>query len=318
MASPLELITENTPLAQYSHFRFGGPARWFAEPAADDDILALVQYANAKHWPIALLGSGANTIISDQGYPGLVIHLRNDDFEIAGETVACGAAVTLRSFLSRSARAGLGEELLFRLLAGVPGTIGGSLYGNAGGQVAATGERRALGDFISAVTIISSNLNAVQVLSRNECFFGYRSSRFKQSHEIILRAQFLLPHADTTQLLAAMRSAVLAKNKTQPTGDSSAGCIFANIPIKDPQTLPDELKPFIRHGYLSAWRAVAAAGCQGKAIGGAQVSPVHANFIINNGSATAEQVVMLISYIKQQVRDKLGLQLHEEVQYLGF
>lgn len=304
-------IQENVPLSGYSNFRLGGPARWFAEPATDDDVIRLIRYAAEQHWPVAMLGNGANTLVSDQGFSGLVIHPRNEDITVDGQTIVAGAGVTIRTLLSTAARAGLGDPSLFRWLAGIPGSVGGSIYGNAGGRT------QFLGDIVDSVTVITG-AGERRALTREECEFGYRTSRFKHTKEIILAATFVLPTHDKATLLAAIKDAALNKNTIQPTTAASTGCIFKNITVSDVTALSVELQPFVIDGQLPAWRAVVVAGCQGKSMGGAQVSPLHANYIINTGNATAEQVVMLISYVKQQVRDTLGLQLHEEVQYLGF
>lgn len=305
------LVQENIPLSKFSNFRLGGPARWFAEPKNDADAVALIHYAAEQHWPIALLGNGANMLISDQGFPGLVIHMCNDDITVDGQTITVGAGVTIRTLLSTAARAGLGDPGLFRWLAGVPGSIGGSIYGNAGGRT------QFLGDIVDSVTVITETGERKE-LTPQECEFGYRTSRFKHTKEIILRAKFVLPKNDKDILLTSIKDAALSKNTIQPTTAASTGCIFKNIAVSDPTTLSEELQPFVVDGQLPAWRAIVATGCQGKIMGGAQVSPVHANYIVNTGTATAEQVIMLISFVKQQVRDQLGLQLHEEVQYLGF
>lgn len=306
-----KLIQENVALSNFSNFRLGGPARWFAEPKTDADAIALIHYATEQHWPIALLGNGANTLISDLGFPGLVIHMCNDDIAVNGQTITAGAGVTIRTLLSTTARAGLGDPELFRWLAGVPGSVGGSIYGNVGGRT------QFLGDMIESVTVITETGDR-QELTAKECEFGYRTSRFKHTKEIILRAKFVLPINDKAILLAAIKEAALNKNTIQPTTAASTGCIFKNIAVPDPSTLSAELQPFLVDGQLPAWRAIVTAGCQGKIMGGAQVSTVHANYIVNTGTATAEHVIMLISFVKQQVRDQLGLQLHEEVQYLGF
>lgn len=306
-----KLIQENVALSNFSNFRLGGPARWFAEPKTEADAIALIHYAATQHWPIALLGNGANVLISDRGFSGLVIHMCNDDITVNGQTISAGAGVTIRTLLSTAARAGLGDPSLFRWLAGVPGSIGGSIYGNAGGRT------QFLGDMIDSVTVITETGERKE-LTPQECEFGYRTSRFKRTKEIILRAKFVLPTNDKGTLLASIKDAALNKNTIQPTTAASTGCIFKNITVSDPTALSAELQPFVVEGQFPAWRAIVTAGCQGKIMGGAQVSPLHANYIVNTGTATAEQVVMLISFVKQQVRDQLGLQLHEEVQYLGF
>jgi len=305
------LVQENIPLSKFSNFRLGGPARWFAEPKNDDDAVALIHYAAEHRWPIALLGNGANVLISDQGFPGLVIHMCNDDIAVDGQTITAGAGVTIRTLLSTAARAGLGDPSLLGWLAGVPGSIGGSIYGNAGGRT------QFLGDMVDTVTVITEAGDRKE-LTAKECEFGYRTSRFKRTNEIILRARFVLPTNDKDTLLASIKGAALNKNTIQPTSAASTGCIFKNITVSDPAALSGELQSFVVDGQLPAWRAIVAVGCQGKIMGGAQVSPVHANYIVNTGNATAEHVIMLISFVKQQVRDRLGLQLHEEVQYLGF
>ncbi len=295
-------------LAKYSTYRIGGPARFLLLAASVAEVIDALTMARRHQVPWAILGGGSNVLIADAGFPGLVIVMRLARLTFAKDTVTAEAGVKLSVLLVLAAAQGLGG---LEFMAGIPGTVGGAVYGNAGSRSLAIGHR------VMAVSVLDAS-GTVTRLAPGDCAFAYRTSRFKSSREVVLSATLRLPAGDPAELQSAIAAKVRWKNEHQPTHDQSAGCVFQNVPVSDPTTVPADLREFITDGQLSAWRVVAAAGLPGKQMGGAQVSPVHANFIVNRGHATAEDILMLISYIKQQARDRFGIQLREEVQRLGF
>ena len=178
-------------------------------------------------------------------------------------------------------------------MAGIPSTMGGAIVGNAGGA------KKLIGDYVKSIKVVDKNLQAKE-LTQEQCQFGYRQSIFQKGEYVILSVTFSLESGNTKKILQSIQNIIHKKNETQPLEYPSAGCAFKN---------PDG---------MSAGQIIDELGLKGKIMGGAKVSEKHANYIINTGNAKAEDVVMLISYIKQQARDKKGIQLQEEIKYIGF
>lgn len=278
------------PLAKYTTFNVGGPAAFLL--ASNDTIVIqrAVRTATRAGLPVAALGGGSNTLVADRGFPGLIIQLVSQrcNVSLTGE-IDADAGVTL----SRVIRAAIGKGFGgLEFAVGIPGSFGGALAGNAGtGGVG-------VAELATAVTYLNSQ-GELQTCNRQELDVSYRYTRFKYSQDIILAGKLQLPTAPPSEIQTRMKTA-LERRSWQPKGAWCAGCVFKN--------------PVGNH----AGKLIEAAGLKGKKIGGAMVSADHANFVVNTGTATAEDIIILISFIKQQVRDQFGVQLEEEVRYLGF
>lgn len=301
-------IQTGVVIAPYTTMKVGGPADYLSLPTTIDALVTAWEWARHEKIPVTMIGAGSNSLVNDAGIRGLVIIPRNSQLVWTPPRVIVGAGVKNGQLIGAGANHGLGG---LSWLLGVPGTVGGSLYGNAGSK------EHGLGDYVVWVEIIDDT-GQRRKLNREECHFAYRHSIFKELKACILQAELELPTVDPVQertLLAAMAK---DKNAKQPTTAASAGCMFKN-PVVMKDTLPKELQPFIMDNHtISAWRLIEYLNLKGKQIGQVQISNLHGNFMINLGGATADQIVQLISFVKQQVRDTLGIQLQEEVQYLGF
>lgn len=296
-------------MAPYTTFKIGGPAKYLTVAKAAVDLERALAWATAEHIPFRVLGKGANTLVADRGYDGLVIIMQNDTLDWQPPRVVAGAGVQNGQLIANALRHNLGG---MQWLIGVPGTVGGSLYGNAGGH------GWGLGDQVEWVDILTADGERKR-LTKEECQFTYRSSALK-SHPAwtIVEAQLVFPVVDAKLERDLLAATTKQKNANQPTTTQTAGCMFTN-PIVDATHLPADLRSFVGlGGTLSAWRAIDYVGLKGQRLGAMEISTKHANFMINHGGATADQVVQLLSLVKQRVRDTLGVQLHEEVQYLGF
>ncbi len=302
------IIQENIPLAPYTTFKIGGPAKYLAVIKRSDDVSPVLAWAKQEGLNIRILGKGANTLVGDKGYDGLVIIMQNDQMQWTPPQVIIGTGTQNGQLIANALKHHLGG---MRWLIGVPGTVGGSLYGNAGGH------GWGLGDFVDWVDVITFD-GEQKRLTKEECHFAYRTSEFKAHRDwVIVQAQLTLPaidHAEEHKLLAETTK---QKGANQPITTQTAGCMFVN-PVVEKDKLPAELQPFVENNTLSAWRLLQHLDIPGKKIGGVEISSKHANFMVNTGGATADHVIQMLSYVKQQVRDQLGVQLHEEVQYLGF
>jgi len=310
-----ETVQTRVKLAPYTNFKIGGPAKFLFEAKTSEQLIKAVQVANEFKLPLLILGGASNVLVADKGYNGLVVLVRNNQWKIEGERVTAEAGVNLGFLVQQT----VNKELSgVEPLVAVPGTIGGAIFGNAGVPQVPKGF---IGDWVESVTVCRDD--KLILLNREECGFGYRQSAFKQTNDIILSAVFNLKIGSKEQSQELIKKYIAAR-KGQPYNKPSSGCIFMNVSITDEVDVrkkfagEEKLDEFIKRGQLPSSWLIDKAGLKGKTIGGIQVSEDHANYLINIGGGTAEQVVQMISYIKQQVRDKFGFQLQEEVRYLGF
>lgn len=301
-------IQANILLGPATTLKIGGPAEYFLAAKTVDEIVAAVTWARQERLRWTILGAGSNCLVSDRGVKGLVIVTKCDGFTWEGDRLIAETGMMngqLVAVALANKRGGL------RWLVGVPGTVGGSIYGNAGGH------GWGLGDQVEWVEVLHED-SRVGKINQHDCGFHYRQSIFKTRPDVILRVALNLPPVDPTRERLLIAETAAQKNAAQPTAEQSAGCMFMN-PTVDPARLPTELRSFVLDDRtISAWRLIAYLELAGQTIGRMQISTKHANFMVNLGGGTADQVVQLISLVKQRVRDTLNVQLHEEVQYIGF
>ena len=308
-----ERVKEQEPMTMHTHFRVGGPARWFVEAKKNEEIEAVLDLARQKKVPVFVLGGGSNVLVSDDGYHGLVVKLANRQYKIEGTTVTAEAGV-LSAFLARkTAEAGLaGLEWAISL----PGTIGGAVRGNAG---CFGGEMK---DTVTKVYVYRNG--GVIELSHDQMQFDYRHSVIKHSDDIILSVVCELKEGDSEQLTATLVDIVDQRKSSQPLYAGSAGCMFKNYEISsndDLQRLEQEVEipasMLFRKKISTGW-LIHQMGLRGTQIGDAKISEEHGNFIVNMGKATASDIIQLVSLVKTRARDQYGIHLHEEIQYVGF
>jgi UDP-N-acetylmuramate dehydrogenase len=291
----------NVPLAPLTTFRVGGPADWLVEAHGADELRRLRGIARDAGVPLTVLGGGSNTLVADAGVRGIVVRIhggrvrRLDDGHVRAD-----AGVTINGLVRWTIVHGLGG---IEMWAGTPGTVGGAVYGNAHFQ------GRLMSEVVSAVTLLDPGGEIVDVPA-GDMEFAYDYSRLHRTREIVVSADFRVRQGEPSSLRDTARASLAFRKRTQPLALSSAGCIFQNPdPARD--RMPDGIPP-------SAGALVDRAGLKGAARGGAQVSPVHANFIVNTGGATAADIRALIDRCKSTVRERFGVHLLEEIVYLGF
>lgn len=307
-------IQEDVLLSPYTTFKIGGLARYFSQVTNIDEVKESLHWARANNQNVLILGGGSNVLIADSGYPGLVIHTSEvlptieDGYKMKVFS-GCSLMTAVETSQQRSL-AGL------EYLSGIPGTIGGAVFGNAG----AFGT--AMKDVVSAVTAIHSQTFEEKIFSQKECEFGYRQSYFKRNPEwILVQVELSLKEGNASHLLMVMEDTLAQRNIKQRQDVKSAGSYFSNPVIEDRQLrkeFEDELGSKSRENRVPAGWIIDKAGLRGKRIGDAMVSEEHSNYILNVGRATSEDVVILESIIKQTVRDKYNVQLEREVRYVGF
>lgn len=293
-------VRERAPLAPLTTFRVGGPADWLVELSSADDLVTALRLAHQAGVPVTLLGGGSNVLIGDRGIRGLVVRVHGGSIsQPRAGIVRAEAGVTVNGLVRWTIARGLSG---LEAWAGTPGTVGGGLYGNA------HFDGRLLGDVVEQVRVVSRT-GTVEDLPADAMEFGYDRSRLQRTGEVLLWADFRVGRGDPTALRAAARRSLAYRKATQPLGAPSAGCVFQNPdPARD--LWPSEVP-------LSAGALLDRAGLKGCRVGGARVSPVHANFIVNEGGATAQDIRRLIAHCKAVVAAMFGVTLREEIVYLG-
>lgn len=311
----LKNVRENIPLAPYTTFNIGGPAKYFYAAKTALEIKQAMQFAKELKLPYYVIGSGSNILVSDKGFDGLVIKLQNTDYKIQTEEIICECGVLLGKIVNETVK---NELIGLECLIGIPGTVGGAIYGNAGAF------NHSIGEFVKSVRVLDPNDLKEEVLAGEECRFDYRSSVFKEKKYIILSAVLKLKKGNRAESEKIIKEYIAKRQGRHPVGPS-AGSVFKNPLIKENQRVFEklieqypELEEFKAIGKIPAGWLIEEYGLLGKKIGGAMVSKEHGNFIINTGGAKAEDVIILISLIKQKIRVNFGIQLEEEIQYVGF
>jgi len=308
-------IKKDIPLAPLTTFKIGGSAKFLIEVKTKEELVEVFEWAREGKQEIFILSGGSNVLINDQGVDGLVIKMNNDKITVRSERLDCGAGAGL----ARAVRLAMSNNLSgLEWVSGIPGTVGGAVRGNAG----AFGISMA--DIVETVEIFDIKKKRFAVFSNKDCKFGYRESIFKTSlNYLIWQVILKIRKGRASEIEKQVNENLEFRSQNQPRLPS-AGSVFKNLEIanlrQDNANLANtaEEKERVKNGMVAAGWLVELAGLKGKTIGGAKVSLEHANFIINTGKATSDDVVMLISYIKQQVRNRFKVQLQEEVQYLGF
>jgi len=303
---------KNIELAEYTTFKIGGPAKYFFVAKSKDDLLEAVKVAKENKLPYYILGGGSNVLVSDKGFDGLVIKMSNVKCQMSNVTVQAEAGVGLADIVAKAK-----EENLTGLewAVGIPGTIGGAVRGNAGAF------RQSMQNVVRQVEYWDGQ--EVKSMDNAQCQYAYRHSIFKENPEwVVLGATLELKQGSADEINKTMKSHVEKRMNIDFVKYPCAGCAFKNGDYSDliEKTLekyPD-VKQFAQSGVIPAGWMIDQLDLKGKKIGGAQVWQEHANFIINSGKATAKDVITLISYIKEKVRVNFGIQLTEEVQYVGF
>ncbi len=283
-------MKEHVLLSRYTTLGTGGPARWFDSPATLDELVARLAWAAAEGLPVAVVGLGSNLLAADQGFPGVVLKLGGElaVAEAADETLTAGGGAPLAVCLHRARAAELGG---IEFVCAIPGTVGGGIWMNAGaygGDIAGVLRRALVADASGA-----------RWQTPGELGLTYRSSGLRHG-QVVAAAEMMLeprPLVEIKDTVAAMQS---QRKAAQPTNKRTFGSVFKN---------PEH--------ELTAGRMLEACGLRGFAIGGAQISPKHANFIENAGEATSADAIALMAEARRRAHEEFGVVLRPEVQLLG-
>ena len=287
---PTGCARENVVLAPYTTMRTGGPAALFAEPRNAQQLARVHQWAQEKGLPLLILGNGSNLLIADSGFDGLVIHLGRalSEVSVFANTLTAQAGASLAAAARAAAQASLtGLEFA----AGIPGSIGGAVCMNAG----------AYGGEIAQVIVSARVLTpeGVRTVSKEELSLGYRSSAVMQNGWVVLEATFELAPGSPDEIKATMADLAARRREKQPLQYPSCGSFFKR-PV----------------GYY-AGALIEQAGLKGYRVGDAQVSEMHAGFVINRGHATSSEIYRLMQDVQRRVQAQFGVALEPEVRLIG-
>ncbi len=290
LVSGATLIRRDEPLAKRTTLRVGGPADLYVEPASEADLALVLQFSAGHGLKFFVLGRGSNLLVRDGGFRGVVICLAQPAFsriEIAGEQLTCGAGAKLKNIAVDAKRNGVAG---LEFLEGIPGSVGGALRMNAGAMSGATF------DIVESVRVMDFS-GAVRELTPPQMVVEYRSCSTLSSH-IALGAVFH-GRPDAREAIEQRMNEYSKKRWAAQPAKPSAGCSF-----KNPAACP-------------AGRLIDELGLKGTRVGGAVVSAEHGNFIVNDGTATARDVLQLMEILKRRVKTERGIELHTEVEIIG-
>jgi UDP-N-acetylmuramate dehydrogenase len=298
---PPQRVQRDAVLAPFTTFKVGGPADWLVLAQRADEVTAAVNAARTARLPVTVLGGGSNVLVSDAGVRGVVVRVHGGDAAfVDARTIRAGAGLTINGLVRWTINRGVAG---LEAWAGTPGTVGGAIHGNAHFR------GRLIGELVQSVELLDDKAKLVRVAVA-DMEFGYDRSRLQRTRELVLSVDFRVGRGDPAALRSIARESLAYRKQTQPLEAASAGCIFQN-PDPSRETVPEGIPP-------SAGALVDRAGLKGSREGAARVSPTHGNFIVNEGTASAEDIRRLIERCRDQVRERFGVELRDEIVYLGF
>ena len=284
-------LMQNEPMKNHTSFRIGGPADILVEPDDLESLKNVLRFAHDPSIPLSYIGNGSNLLVKDSGIRGIVVKVANgfDWMTVEGTQVTAGAGISLPKLVRECASRGLSG---LEFAAGIPGTLGGAVSMNAGAY------GRVISDVLKQVKVLDLCGNE-EVKVRDEMSFRHRESRLSSGDMIAIEAELELEVGDASEINLKIAEYMNSRRSKQPLDMPSAGCAFRN---------PDG---------NGAGRYIDMAGLKGTKVGDAQVSLIHANFIVNTGEASCEDVIELMDVVKKTVLDKFGVSLVPEVRIMG-
>ena len=285
------LVLENEPLANHTTIKIGGPADIYIEPSSVENLEKTMEIIRESSVPWRAIGRGSNLLVSDEGIEGIVIQIGKglSHLEINDTKIKVGAGyplVALSTLISKKGLSGL------EFASGIPGSVGGAVYMNAGAHGSD------ISQILTEAHILFDN-GEMKWLANEEMEFSYRTSILQKKPGIVVEAIFQLEKGEKEEIVAIMQKNKDYRKETQPWDLPCAGSIFRNP------------KPYF------AGKLIEEAGLKGFSIGGAKISEMHGNFIVNNGNATAKDVLQLIQYVKEKIFDLYGVTMETEVEIVG-
>ncbi len=301
-------IKTDQPLAPYTTLQIGGPARYLYQANDQDQLIDILKFVTQHQLPYLVIGGGSNLLISDKGYDGLVILNQLQGIKSENSTVTVSSATPLQQLVDYNIELGLsGTELL----TGIPGTVGGAVYGNAGAY------GQTISDHLVSVTAFDGN--QIITISKQDCHFSYRHSQFKETHFTILECLFQLSPADHSQLKQLAEQTLTKRLLKYPTGIKCPGSFFKNLLAENISQETLNTIPNVQdfYGKVPAWIFLERVNAKGQQLGDIHISPNHANLIYNQGNGTAQDFWQLTHDLATKVKQQFGVTLEPEVQFIN-
>ena len=286
-------MIEDEPMYKHTTYKVGGPARIYLKVKDVDSLIKTIKYCGKHRVKYLVIGRGSNLLFSDREYEGLIISLNEcfNEIKVNGSTMIAQAGVPMISLSYQAAKIGLSG---FEFMGGIPGSIGGGIFMNAGAY------KSCLSEVVKSVKVLNENLRVV-TLTKEEMEFSYRHSIIQDHPKwIVLEATFELENKSVEEINEKLDKRKESRMSSQPWNKPSAGSVFRN---------PEG---------NAAWKLIDDAKLRGYEIGGAQVSPKHSNFIVNNGYASAKDIYDLIFYVQKTVQEQSGVLLKPEVRFINW
>jgi UDP-N-acetylmuramate dehydrogenase len=285
----------DVPLAPFTSFGIGGPARYFFVAKTATDIIRAVKAAREFSLKFFILGGGSNILFDDKGYSGILIKDECNRFGVYNNSIAAQSGAVVDKMVDSALKAGLGG---IEYAAGIKGTVGGAIYGNAGAFGHAINE-------ILESAVLYTHENEITIVDNSHFKFAYRKSSLSDSGDVVLSVKLSLKPADKVKLAEIIDERRKFRQERHPVGQGSAGSVFKNLRSLEN---PSDVTP--------AGKLLEAAGVRGMKVGEAAVFEKHCNIVVNLGHATSNDVKALVAQMEQAVKDKFGLDLRREILYI--
>lgn len=302
-------IVNQEPLSKHTTLKLGGPARYFSEAHSEQELKELLDYAQGNGVSYCVIGEGSNLLVSDEGFDGLIIKNSIKGISVKDSTLSVKSGTRLQDLVDFGNNNGFSG---FEHLTGIPGTVGGAIYGNAGayGQI--------ISDKLIRVKILRREKTSW--LNRENCGFAYRDSAFKKGNSIILEAEFRLDKDSAEKLKAESAQILKERLKKYLPGIMCPGSFFKNVLESDltKEQLVKIPKEKILYGKIPAGYLLEMVGAKGKQLGKIKVADYHGNLFINLGGGTSRDFYILAMEYRDKVKEKFGIEFQPEVQLIGF
>ncbi|QQS60750.1 UDP-N-acetylmuramate dehydrogenase [Candidatus Falkowbacteria bacterium] len=310
-----ELIQKDYPLAPLSTYKIGGPAEFFMAVSSQEELKGAIAWAKEHSQPITILGGGSNILIHDQGIKGLVIKLDNNTIITSDTTMIVGASSNVWTVAETAWEKKLsGIEWSI----GIPGSMGGAIRGNAGAHG---------GSFDTVVSdVVAFDIQKLEFfkVKPTDCHFAYRHSIFKEKSDwVVWEVTLQLSAGDPEIMKQQIQEYKNYRLQSQPK-EPSAGCVFKNLLVSEiEKSSPAVIEMAsqegrIKGGKIGVGYLIQKLGLMGYSVGGAKISEIHANFVVNNNQAQAKDVAEIMEYVRAQIKKNYNIELENEIQYLGF